>query len=34
MPWQTLLKRRERLPANPDLAEGFATLLDLSLIHI
>ena len=28
MPWQTLLKRRERLPANPDLAEGFATLLD------
>ncbi|MGW8465148.1 acyl-CoA dehydrogenase [Pseudomonas sp. CLCA07] len=27
MPWQTLLKRRERLPANPDLAEGFATLL-------
>lgn len=27
MPWQTLLKRRDRLPANPDLAEGFATLL-------
>lgn len=27
MPWQTLLTRRERLPANPDLAEGFATLL-------
>ncbi len=28
MPWQTLLKRRECLPANPDLAEGFASLLD------
>ena len=27
MPWQTLLKRRDRLPANPDLGEGFATLL-------
>lgn len=27
MPWQTLLNRRERLPANADLAEGFATLL-------
>ena len=27
MPWQTLLNRRERLPANPDLGEGFATLL-------
>ncbi|PMZ86481.1 MULTISPECIES: acyl-CoA dehydrogenase family protein [unclassified Pseudomonas] len=27
MPWQTLLNRRDRLPANPDLAEGFATLL-------
>ena len=27
MPWQTLLNRGERLPANPDLAEGFATLL-------
>ena len=27
MPWQTLLKRHERLPANSDLAEGFATLL-------
>ncbi|WP_448106644.1 acyl-CoA dehydrogenase family protein [Pseudomonas azerbaijanoccidentalis] len=28
MPWQTLLKRRDRLPANPDLGEGFATLLE------
>ncbi|MGF6332275.1 hypothetical protein ABH909_005153 [Pseudomonas sp. BS3782 TE3695] len=27
MPWQTLLKRRGRLPANPDLGEGFASLL-------
>ena len=27
MPWQTLLNRRDRLPAHPDLAEGFATLL-------
>ena len=27
MPWQTLLKRHARLPANPDLGEGFATLL-------
>jgi hypothetical protein len=27
MPWQNLLMRRERLPANPDLGEGFATLL-------
>jgi hypothetical protein len=27
MPWQTLLNRRDRLPANPDLGEGFATLL-------
>ncbi|MGX0888508.1 alkylation response protein AidB-like acyl-CoA dehydrogenase [Pseudomonas sp. ADAK2 TE3594] len=27
MPWQTLLKRRDRLPADPDLGEGFATLL-------
>ena len=27
MPWQTLLIRRDRLPANPDLGEGFATLL-------
>ena len=27
MPWQNLLNRRERLPANPDLGEGFATLL-------
>ncbi|WP_367374458.1 acyl-CoA dehydrogenase [Pseudomonas lini] len=27
MPWQTLLKRRDRLPANPDLGEGFAALL-------
>lgn len=27
MPWQSLLKRRDRLPANPDLGEGFATLL-------
>ena len=27
MPWQTLLNRRDRLPVNPDLAEGFATLL-------
>ena len=29
MPWQTLLIRRDRLPANPDLGEGFATLLHL-----
>ncbi|AHZ69204.1 hypothetical protein OU5_2125 [Pseudomonas mandelii JR-1] len=27
MPWQNLLNRRDRLPVNPDLAEGFATLL-------
>ncbi|MBB3240649.1 hypothetical protein FHW68_002156 [Pseudomonas sp. Tn43] len=27
MPWQTLLKRRDRLPVNPDLGEGFASLL-------
>lgn len=27
MPWQNLLIRRDRLPANPDLGEGFATLL-------
>ncbi|MBH2038195.1 MAG: acyl-CoA dehydrogenase [Pseudomonadales bacterium] len=27
MPWQNLLNRRDRVPANPDLAEGFATLL-------
>ena len=27
MPWQTLLNRRERLPAHPDLGEGFASLL-------
>ncbi len=27
MPWQNLLRRRDRLPANPDLGEGFATLL-------
>ncbi|WP_460147684.1 acyl-CoA dehydrogenase [Pseudomonas sp. S2_A02] len=27
MPWQILLKRRDRLPANPDLGEGFAALL-------
>ncbi|TWD49649.1 acyl-CoA dehydrogenase family protein [Pseudomonas sp. SJZ131] len=27
MPWQTLLNRRERLPANADLAEGFSRLL-------
>ncbi|WP_223484023.1 acyl-CoA dehydrogenase family protein [Pseudomonas sp. A-RE-19] len=27
MPWQTLLKRRDRLPANLDLGEGFAALL-------
>ncbi|MGL6244921.1 acyl-CoA dehydrogenase [Pseudomonas sp.] len=27
MPWQNLLNRCDRLPANPDLAEGFATLL-------
>ncbi|MGE8065675.1 acyl-CoA dehydrogenase family protein [Pseudomonas sp. NPDC089569] len=27
MPWQTLLNRRERLPANHDLGEGYATLL-------
>ncbi|AWY43236.1 acyl-CoA dehydrogenase [Pseudomonas putida] len=29
MPWQTLLNRRDRLPAEPDLGEGFATLLQL-----
>ncbi|WP_433739121.1 acyl-CoA dehydrogenase [Pseudomonas putida] len=29
MPWQTLLNRRDRLPANPDLGEGFVTLLQL-----
>lgn len=29
MPWQNLLIRRDRLPANPDLGEGFATLLHL-----
>ncbi|MCJ8204307.1 acyl-CoA dehydrogenase family protein [Pseudomonas sp. RGM2987] len=27
MPWQTLIQRGERLPAHPDLAEGYATLL-------
>jgi alkylation response protein AidB-like acyl-CoA dehydrogenase len=27
MPWQNLLNCRDRLPANPDLGEGFATLL-------
>lgn len=27
MPWQTLLNRRDRLPAYPDLGEGFVTLL-------
>lgn len=27
MPWQHLLIRRERLPANSDLGEGYATLL-------
>ncbi|MBZ9782828.1 acyl-CoA dehydrogenase family protein [Pseudomonas sp. REP124] len=27
MPWQTLLNRRDRLPADPDLGEGFAALL-------
>lgn len=27
MPWQTLLNRHARLPANADLSEGFATLL-------
>jgi len=27
MPWQNLLNRHERLPANADLAEGFVTLL-------
>ncbi|SDO24566.1 Acyl-CoA dehydrogenase, middle domain [Pseudomonas arsenicoxydans] len=27
MPWQNLLDRRDRMPANADLAEGFATLL-------
>lgn len=27
MPWQNLLSRRDRLPANPDLGEGFVTLL-------
>jgi hypothetical protein len=27
MPWRTLLKRRDRLPTNPDLGEGFAALL-------
>ncbi|WP_160106883.1 acyl-CoA dehydrogenase family protein [Pseudomonas izuensis] len=29
MPWQTLLKRHDRLPADPDLGEGFVTLLQL-----
>ncbi|VVP74346.1 hypothetical protein PS918_01680 [Pseudomonas fluorescens] len=29
MPWQTLLNRRDRLPADPDLGEGFAALLQL-----
>jgi hypothetical protein len=28
MPWQTLLKRHDRLPANPDLGDGFVTLLE------
>ncbi|NSX11655.1 acyl-CoA dehydrogenase [Pseudomonas lini] len=27
MPWQSLLNRRDRLPVDPDLGEGFATLL-------
>lgn len=27
MPWQTLLNRRDRLPAEPNLSDGFATLL-------
>ena len=27
MPWQTLLNRRDRLPANPDLGEGFRDLV-------
>lgn len=27
MPWQTLIERGERLPAHPDLAEGYASLL-------
>ena len=27
MPWHTLLKRRDRLPAQPDPGEGFAALL-------
>jgi hypothetical protein len=27
VPWQILLNRRDRLPADPDLGEGFATLL-------
>ncbi|MBN3861626.1 acyl-CoA dehydrogenase [Pseudomonas frederiksbergensis] len=27
MPWQTLLNRSDRLPADPDLGEGFSTLL-------
>jgi len=27
MPWQALLESRERLPANPDLAEGYGALL-------
>jgi hypothetical protein len=27
MPWHTLLKRRDRMPAHPDLGEGFAALL-------
>lgn len=27
MPWQALIERGERLPAQPDLAEGYATLL-------
>ncbi|KIQ58292.1 acyl-CoA dehydrogenase, partial [Pseudomonas fluorescens] len=26
MPWQNLIERSERLPAHPDLAEGYATL--------
>ena len=28
MPWPDLLNCRERLPANPDLAEGYAALLE------
>lgn len=27
MPWQNLIERGERLPAHPDLAEGYAALL-------